>query len=62
MDYADMIKDWVDIDDSRSPYGAESSDYYLNLEYSYKAKNAAMDSIDELLMLKDMTPEIYYGT
>ena len=61
MDYADIIKDWVDIDDSRSPYGAESSDYYLNLEYSYKAKNAAMDSIDELLMLKDMTPEIYYG-
>ncbi len=61
MDFADSIKDWVDIDDSRSSYGAESSDYYLNLENPYKAKNAAMDSIDELLMIKDMTPEIYYG-
>ncbi len=61
MDYADAIKDWVDIDDSRSPYGAESSDYYLTLESPYKAKNAAMDSIDELLMVKDMTPEVFYG-
>jgi type II secretory pathway component PulK len=61
MDFADIIKDWVDVDDSRSPYGAESSDYYLNLEVPYKAKNAAMDSIDELLMVKNMTPEIFYG-
>jgi type II secretory pathway component PulK len=61
MDFADIIKDWVDIDDARSPYGAESSDYYLNLESPYKAKNAAMDSIDELLMLKNITPEIFYG-
>ncbi|MFH0976666.1 MAG: type II secretion system protein GspK [Spirochaetota bacterium] len=61
MDYADSIKDWVDVDDSRSPYGAESSDYYLNLPSPYKAKNAAMDSIDELLMVKDITPEIFYG-
>jgi General secretion pathway protein K. len=51
----------VDVDDSRSAYGAESSDYYLNLGSPYKAKNGAMDSIDELLMLKDMTPEIFYG-
>lgn len=61
MDYADAIADWVDIDDSRHPYGAESSDYYLNLTPPYSAKNGAMDSIDELLMIKDMTPEIYYG-
>jgi type II secretory pathway component PulK len=61
MDFADIIKDWVDIDDTRSPYGAESPDYYLNLPSPYKAKNAAMDSIDELLMVKDMTPEIFYG-
>ncbi len=61
MDFADIIKDWVDVDDSRSPYGAESSDFYLNLEIPYRAKNTAMDSIDELLMVKDMTPEIFYG-
>ncbi|MBN2400962.1 MAG: general secretion pathway protein GspK [Spirochaetes bacterium] len=61
MDHADAILDWVDIDDSRSPYGAESSDYYLNLKSPYRAKNAALDSIDELLMIKDITPEIFYG-
>ncbi len=61
MDFADIIKDWVDIDDGRSPYGAESTDFYLTLPSPYKAKNAAMDSIDELLLVKDMTPEIFYG-
>lgn len=61
MDFADIIHDWVDIDDSRFPYGAETSDYYLTLIPSYSAKNGPMDSIDEMLMLKDMTPEIFYG-
>lgn len=61
MDFADIIHDWVDIDDSRFPYGAETSDYYLTLIPSYSAKNGGMDSIDEMLMLKDMTPEIFYG-
>jgi general secretion pathway protein K len=61
MDLADIIVDWVDIDDSRFPFGAESSDYYQSQVPPYSAKNNAMDSIDELLMLKDFTPEIYYG-
>ena len=61
QDLADAIKDWVDVDDSRSPYVAETYDYYSNLNPPYKAKNAAMDSIDELLMVKGFTPEIFYG-
>jgi type II secretory pathway component PulK len=61
VDFADIIIDWVDIDDSSFPYGAESGDYYMSLEDPYPAKNKAMDSIDEMLLLKDMTPEIYYG-
>ena len=61
IDLADIIIDWVDIDDARFPYGAESSDYYQSLEKPYFAKNGCMDSIDELLLLKDFTPEIYYG-
>ena len=61
MDIADTIKDWVDVDDSVSPYGAESSDYYQNLDKPYSSKNSAMDSIDELLMVKDITPSVYYG-
>ncbi|OHD64123.1 MAG: hypothetical protein A2176_00575 [Spirochaetes bacterium RBG_13_51_14] len=61
IDFADIIHDWVDVDDSRMPYGAEGPDYYQTLTPSYTAQNNAMDSIDEMLMLKDMTPEIYYG-
>lgn len=61
QDLADTIIDWVDIDDSRFPYGAESSDYYLTLDNPYKAKNGEMDSIDELLLIKGITPEIFYG-
>jgi type II secretory pathway component PulK len=61
IDYADIIHDWVDIDDSRLPYGAEGGDYYQSQIPPYNSKNNAMDSIDELLLLKDMTPLIYYG-
>ncbi len=60
-DFADILIDWVDIDDSSFPYGAESGDYYQSLSPPYSAKNNEMDSIDEMLMVKDMTPEIYYG-
>jgi type II secretory pathway component PulK len=59
-DFADIIHDWVDPDDSPMPYGAESN-YYQTLKPPYSAKNNAMDSIDELLLIKDMTPQIYYG-
>lgn len=61
MDLADTIIDWVDPDDSRFPYGAESSGYYQMLYPPYKAKNAPADSIDELLLVKGITPEIFYG-
>ncbi len=61
IDLADTILDWVDPDDVRSPYGAESSGYYLTLTPPYSAKNDSMDSIDELLQVKGFTPEIIYG-
>ncbi len=61
MDIADVLIDWVDVDDARFPYGAESPDYYLTLSTPYSAKNGEMDSIQEMLMVKGITPEIYYG-
>jgi len=61
LDLADSLLDWVDPDDFRSPYGAESSGYYLTLTPPYSAKNEAMDSISELLLIKGFTPEIIYG-
>ncbi len=61
VDLADCILDWVDIDDARSPYGAESSDYYQNLKKPYKAKNSVLDTINELLLIKGISPMIFYG-
>ncbi len=41
--------------------GAES-DYYQTLNPSYSAKNAPFDTVDELLLVKGMTPQILYGS
>ena len=57
----DAIKDWIDGDDEVTGYGAESS-YYSSLDPPYKAKNAPFDCIEELLMVKGVTKEIFYGT
>jgi len=57
----DAIKDWIDGDEEVTGYGAESS-YYSSLDPSYEAKNAPLDCIEELLMVKGVTKEIFYGT
>lgn len=57
---ADAIVDWVDADDDPRPEGAESS-YYLSLPNPYKAKNGPLNSLDELLLVQGVTPELLYG-
>ena len=57
----DAIKDWIDEDSITTGYGAESS-YYTSLNPAYEAKNAPLDCIEELLMIKGITREIFYGT
>jgi general secretion pathway protein K len=58
---ADSILDWRDADELHRLNGAES-EYYMSLPIPYKAKNAPFDSVDELLLVRGMTPEILYGT
>lgn len=62
FDPVDAIIDWVDYGDgdSEEPEGAES-EYYLGLESPYACKNGPMTSIEELLLIKGITPEIYFG-
>ncbi|MBV6341457.1 general secretion pathway protein GspK [Candidatus Magnetobacterium casense] len=57
----DSIRDWMDSDDLHRLHGAES-DYYMSLKRPYKAKNAPFDTVDELLMIRGVTSEIFYGT
>ena len=59
-DIADAIIDWVDKDDEAREYGAESS-YYEGLNPPYQCKNAPMDSLEELLLVRGVTPELLYG-
>lgn len=60
-DYAQAIFDWTDTNDTRFGNGAETTDYYATRDAPYSAKNAPFDSIDELLLVRYFTPEIYYG-
>ncbi len=56
----DSLLDWKDPDDLVRLHGAES-DYYKSLPVPYKAKDGNLDSVEELLLVKGVTPEIVYG-
>jgi len=56
----DSILDWIDKDDHRVN-GAES-DYYEGLSPAYSAKNGPLDSLEELMKVKGVTPELFYGS
>ena len=56
------LTDWKDRDDTPTAGGgAESTDYYLRQDPPYRAKNGPIDDIAELLKIKGITPELYYG-
>lgn len=57
---ANAIIDWQDDDDEHRVNGAES-DYYMDLPTPYPAKNKRLDSLEELLFVKGVTPELYNG-
>lgn len=59
-DVVDSMLDWVDADSVIREFGAES-DYYQSLEPAYNPKDGAMESIDEVLMVAGVTPELFYG-
>ncbi|MCH7988250.1 MAG: general secretion pathway protein GspK [Planctomycetes bacterium] len=57
---ADAILDFIDEDDEAREYGSES-DYYAGLDPPYEAKNAPLESLDELLLVNGVTPELMFG-
>jgi general secretion pathway protein K len=56
----DSIMDWRDQDNFHRANGAEN-EYYLALPEPYKCKNGDFTSIEELLLVRGITPEIFYG-
>lgn len=59
-DIADAIVDWIDADDNPRPNGAESQ-YYSSLSPPYQAKNGPLDSLEELLLVRGVTPQLLFG-
>jgi general secretion pathway protein K len=57
---SDSIQDWIDSDDATRPAGAES-DYYQGLTPPYYAKNAPIDDLEELQLIKGITPHMFNG-
>lgn len=57
----DSIVDWRDSDDTISQGGAEAG-YYLNLPNGYQIRNANFKTMRELLLVKDITYELLYGS
>src|SRR2546428_118790 len=57
----DSILDWRDHDNLKRPHGAESA-YYLKRHLPYRAKNAFFDSPDELLLVRGVTADLFYGS
>ena len=56
----DSILDWRDPDDLYRVNGAEN-DYYRSLKEPYDCKNGPLDAIEELLLVKGVTPDLFYG-
>ena len=56
----DSIIDWRDADENAGASGAENS-YYQGLAQPYRCKNGPFTTVEELLLVRGMTPEILYG-
>lgn len=59
-DVADSILDWIDEDDDTREYGAEY-DYYQSLVPPYSPKNGPLDTVEELLLIRGVFPQLLFG-
>jgi general secretion pathway protein K len=56
----DSIMDWRDPDNLHRANGAEN-EYYRSLTPPYTARNGPFDTVEDLLWIRGVTPEIFYG-
>jgi len=60
-DVADAILDWMDPDDEPRDYGVEFGDYYSTLSPAYEPRNGPLQTVEELLLVAGVTPELLFG-
>jgi general secretion pathway protein K len=56
----DSILDWRDVDNAHRINGAED-EYYQSLEHPYQAKDGRIDTIEELLLIRGVTSDYFFG-
>jgi DNA uptake protein ComE-like DNA-binding protein len=60
-DIANSILDWMDPNTSSPRSNGAKDEYYMNLTPPYHCKNGPFDSLEELLLVKGVTPQLLYG-
>jgi len=57
------VKDWLDSgdDDATTGLSGAESNYYEELDPPYACRNGPIPDLNELLLIKGITPELYYG-
>jgi general secretion pathway protein K len=57
------VKDWLDSgdDDATTGLSGAESNYYEDLDPPYAGRNGPIPDLNELLLIKGITPELYYG-
>jgi general secretion pathway protein K len=58
------IKDWLDSgdDDATTGLSGAETDYYQGLDPPYSSRNGPIRDVNELLLIKGVTPELFYGS
>ncbi len=62
LNIIEAIIDWLDEDDEQLGFGGAENFYYQGLESPYSPRNGPMEFIEELLLVKGITDELYFGT
>lgn len=57
------VKDWIDTndDDAITGLNGAESDYYKGLERPYSCRNGPVPHLTELMLIKGITADLYYG-
>ncbi len=53
------IKDWIDADDDVTGFGGAENSYYQTLERPYSCKNAPVEFLKQLLLVKGISKELF---
>ncbi len=57
---AEAILDWIDTDTEPRPSGCED-EYYASLPSPYSCANGPLQSVEELLLVRGVTPQLLFG-